>query len=408
MHARATNTHRAPRTRTSAQPTHTGRRGHARPRNERAPSRDAASGAPTTRTYGRGMRRLLLALAAFFALTTPAQAAWVWPVRGEVITPYRNGTDPYATGQHRGIDIAAPVGTPVVAAAGGDVRFAGTAGSSGLTIGIRTGDGYDTSYLHLASLAVRAGANVSTGERIGAVGTTGTRSAAEPHLHFGVRDAGTRHAYHDPLAFLPPPPAAPEPNPPAPAPAPAPEPARPWPPPTPVPTGSPVPRGSPAPRGVPFPRGAPAPRSAPAPRGVPAPRSSPVPRVAPRPHPAPAPSTFPAPVPASSAQPSPGRGPARVPRATRSPHAQAPGRPTSIRVSGGNPAPGRPGDPGNRAVNAASATPEATTPDLGWALVCGGLLLAAAILGLTGDGRRTASRTSARIAEGLRPLIGRR
>src|SRR3954454_4021736 len=151
------------------------------------------------------MRRLVPILIAFFALTQAAQAAWVWPVSGEVITPYRNGTAPYAPGQHRGIDIAAPVGTPVVAAAGGDVRFAGTAGSSGLTIGIRTGDGYDTSYLHLSSLAVRAGAHVSGGDRIGAGGTTGARSADAPPLHFGVRDAGTRHDYHDPLAFLPPP-----------------------------------------------------------------------------------------------------------------------------------------------------------------------------------------------------------
>src|SRR3954470_5100214 len=116
------------------------------------------------------MRRLLPLLIAFFALTQAAQAAWVWPVAGEVITPYRNGTDPYATGQHRGIDIAAPVGTAVVAAAGGDVRFAGTAGSSGLTISIRTGDGYDTSYLHLSAVAVRAGAHVSAGDRIAAGG----------------------------------------------------------------------------------------------------------------------------------------------------------------------------------------------------------------------------------------------
>src|SRR3954451_16470181 len=156
------------------------------------------------------MRRLFPLLIAFLALTAifapapSAYAAWVWPVAGKVITPYRNGADPYAGGQHRGIDITAPVGTPVVAAAGGAVRFAGTAGSSGLTISIRTGDGYDTSYLHLSSLAVRAGAQVSAGERIGAVGTTGVRSAAAPPPPLGARDPGPRHDYHDPLTLLPP------------------------------------------------------------------------------------------------------------------------------------------------------------------------------------------------------------
>ena len=232
------------------------------------------------------MRRLLLTFAAFFFLTTPANAGWTWPVAGEVITPYRNGSDPYATGQHRGIDIAAPVGAAVRAVAAGDVRFAGTAGSSGLTISVRTTDGYDISYLHLSAVEIRAGTHVSAGERIGAVGTTGRRSATAPHLHFGVREAGTRHAYHDPLAFLPPaPPEGPAPEPPPATPAPSPEPERP----------PPAPRPEPVP---PSPTPAPAPRAAPAPRGVP------------------------------------------------------------------------------------------VVPDIGWVLACGGLLLAAAVLGLTEDGRR--------------------
>ena len=49
-------------------------------------------------------RRLHLAavtLAAFLVSAPAAHADWVWPVRGEVITPYRNGDDPYAAGQHR-------------------------------------------------------------------------------------------------------------------------------------------------------------------------------------------------------------------------------------------------------------------------------------------------------------------
>ena len=200
------------------------------------------------------MRRLFLTsattLLAFLLLVAPAWAEWVWPVRGEVITPYRNGSDPYASGQHRGIDIAGAPGATVVAATSGEVRFAGTAGASGLTVSVRTGDGrYDTSYLHLSSTAVREGDRVAAGQRLGAVGITGTRSAAAAHLHFGVRDAGSRHAYHDPLGFLPPPTATQPPRG-APAPQPSPVPVGPAPAPVHAPAPSPrrVPAGSAAPR----------------------------------------------------------------------------------------------------------------------------------------------------------------
>jgi murein DD-endopeptidase MepM/ murein hydrolase activator NlpD len=136
----------------------------------------------------------------------PAAAGdtWTWPVRGAVLTAYANAGGPYAAGQHRGVDLSAPIGTPVLAAAGGLVRFAGLVGSSGLTVSVRTADGrFDTSYLHLATAAVRAGQAVGPGDRIGTVGTSGRRSTAAPHLHFGVRDAGTRR-YRDPLGLLPP------------------------------------------------------------------------------------------------------------------------------------------------------------------------------------------------------------
>ena len=145
----------------------------------------------------------LTVFVAALALAPSAHAAWVWPLRGELISTYRNGDDPYAGGQHRGIDIAAPLGARVVAATGGEVRFAGVAGSSGLTVSVRTADGFDTSYLHLSSLAVRKGDGVDSGDVLGAVGTSGRRSAVQPHLHFGVREAGTRHAYRNPLDFLP-------------------------------------------------------------------------------------------------------------------------------------------------------------------------------------------------------------
>ena len=110
---------------------------------------------------GMSKFKLLAAVLAALNLATGTALAagdWAWPVRGEVITQYRNGDDAYAAGQHRGIDIAARVGEPVVAAAGGTVTFAGVAGSSGLTVAVRTSDGrFDTSYLHLSSAAVGKG-----------------------------------------------------------------------------------------------------------------------------------------------------------------------------------------------------------------------------------------------------------
>lgn len=339
----------------------------------------------------------LLAVTAFFALAPAARAAWVWPVSGDVITEYRNGTDPYATGQHRGIDISAPVGTPVVAAAGGDVRFSGTAGSSGLTIGIRTGDGYDTSYLHLSSLTVRAGAHVSAGERIGAVGTTGVRSAEAPHLHFGVRDAGTRHDYHDPLAFLPPPPPAPAPDPPPPAPATAPQPV----PPAAAPVAAPQPQH--------------APQAAPGALGRPAPHGR-AQRV-PHHHPRPAPAGLPHPL----NTPTPARSPRDVTaRVTSAQHQRARGEPRH--TAGQRPrasldAPGHfsvatPGKPAGAAGQLPSPTHRRRQQahgglDIGWVAACAGLLLAAAFLGVAEEGRRSSGRIGSRLGRAL-PLLGRR
>jgi hypothetical protein len=123
---------------------------------------------------------------------------------------------------HRGIDIAASVGTPVVAARGGTVTYAGTVGSSGLTVSVRTDDGgYTTSYLHLSALATGKGETVRAGTRIGEVGTSGRRSVDEPHLHFGVRLADREDQYVDPLSLLPAP-AAPAATPPVLVPAPVP------------------------------------------------------------------------------------------------------------------------------------------------------------------------------------------
>jgi hypothetical protein len=245
-----------------------------------------------------------VACGAHLAPAAAGQEGWTWPVAGPVITPYLNdNARPYAADMHRGIDIAAPVGTKVVAARAGTVTYAAALGSSGLTVAIATSDGeYFTSYLHLSEIFVRRGATVGTGDEVGAVGTTGTRSASEPHLHFGVRRADASDHYVDPLLLLPSPSSASHAVPPASVPArdhvragPAPAPI---PPTLTVPLGRPfrLPAGAPAVPGVPgrapkaIPGGAPAPvrshvpvhagESSPVPvaTGLPNPRRSPLAR----------------------------------------------------------------------------------------------------------------------------------
>jgi hypothetical protein len=151
-------------------------------------------------------------------------------VRGRVLSAYANdNTRPYAGGMHRGIDIAADPGAPVVAARAGTVTYAGPLGSSGVVVAIRTEDDrHVTSYLHLGAVSVERGQRLAAGARVGVAGTSGRRSVAEPHLHFGVRLAHVEDHYVDPLSLLPPLGGAAEPGSAAPAPAPArvqPEPA---------------------------------------------------------------------------------------------------------------------------------------------------------------------------------------
>ena len=88
---------------------------------------------------------------------------------------------------HRGVDFAAPTGTPVRAAADGVVTFAGTNGGYGRIVTIRhprdnRGDTVSTDYAHLSRIDVRSGQRVKQGDRIGLVGMTGT--ATGPHLHY--------------------------------------------------------------------------------------------------------------------------------------------------------------------------------------------------------------------------------
>jgi len=142
------------------------------------------------------------ALARAFSRSLPFRAwteAWALPVAGEVSDPFGTlrslGGGDYS--RHTGVDIAAPAGTPVVAAAPGVVVLARTLHLRGLSVVIDHGAGVFTGYHHLGEIAVREGQWVGRGQTIGWVGETGL--AAGPHLHWELVVHGVRV---DPLAWL--------------------------------------------------------------------------------------------------------------------------------------------------------------------------------------------------------------
>lgn len=94
----------------------------------------------------------------------------------------------WSSGHHTGLDFAAPSGTPVQAAASGKVVSSGYAGAYGNRVVIQHGSGVETTYNHLSSISVSPGQKVSTGQRIGRVGSTGNSTG--PHLHFEVTKGG--------------------------------------------------------------------------------------------------------------------------------------------------------------------------------------------------------------------------
>jgi murein DD-endopeptidase MepM/ murein hydrolase activator NlpD len=124
--------------------------------------------------------------------TTASASGFIWPVAGTVTSGFG-----YRWGRlHEGIDIAAPSGTAVHAAASGTIIYAGGLGGYGNIVVIDHGGGLSTAYAHLSSIWV-AGGSVSQGQAIGAVGCTG--SCTGPHLHFEVRVNGSAV---DPLGYL--------------------------------------------------------------------------------------------------------------------------------------------------------------------------------------------------------------
>ena len=142
---------------------------------------------------------VLSAAAALYPATAAASGTWVWPVTGPVICGFDPPDDPYGAG-HRGIDIAAPVGTPVLAAQAGTVTFAGKVGGQ-LFVTVDHGGGLVSSYSWVSALRVRKDDVIARGQTIALSGTGHPASGEPPHLHVGVRLNGQ---YVDPLAYLSP------------------------------------------------------------------------------------------------------------------------------------------------------------------------------------------------------------
>ncbi len=125
-----------------------------------------------------------------------AGPGFLWPVRGPILSAYGTSAD----GTHNdGVNIAAPEGTPVVAAEAGEVAYAGNElkGYGNLVL-IKHANGVITAYAHLENMTVKRFDKVARGQAIGRVGATG--AVAQPQLHFEIRQ-GARAV--DPAGYLP-------------------------------------------------------------------------------------------------------------------------------------------------------------------------------------------------------------
>jgi murein DD-endopeptidase MepM/ murein hydrolase activator NlpD len=131
--------------------------------------------------------------AAANAPSTVSSSGMIWPVGGAVTSPFgwRWGR------MHEGIDIGVGYGTPIRAAAAGTVVYCGWEGGYGNLVVLDHGGGIATAYGHQSAIAVSCGQQVSQGQVIGYVGSTGHSTG--PHLHFEVRVGGNAV---DPLGYL--------------------------------------------------------------------------------------------------------------------------------------------------------------------------------------------------------------
>jgi len=122
----------------------------------------------------------------FFILDTQeATRPEMLPCEGDISSHYGPRRMRRRTRMHKGIDIAAPTGTPIVAPADGRVAFVGRKGGYGLTVVLEHNGQLSTLYAHNSKILVQEGDYVSKGDEISRVGNTGRSTG--PHLHYEVR-----------------------------------------------------------------------------------------------------------------------------------------------------------------------------------------------------------------------------
>ena len=146
--------------------------------------------------------RLVAAARRKTAATSLSGSGFAWPAKGRISGVY--GSQRILNGKprrpHLGVDVAAPVGSPVTAMADGRVMFTHPGMFfNGQSIILDHGLGLSSIYIHLSAVAVEQGQKVSKGQLIGKIGKTGR--ATGPHLHWGVRWNGVDL---DPALLVPP------------------------------------------------------------------------------------------------------------------------------------------------------------------------------------------------------------
>ena len=118
---------------------------------------------------------------------TKPSVTWLRPCSYTMVSsPFgkRDAPTAGASTYHQGIDLAAPINTPIYATRTGRVTIAGYTNSAGYYVSINHGDGYSSIYMHMTTYVVSNGQAVSAGQLIGYVGISGITTG--PHLHFGI------------------------------------------------------------------------------------------------------------------------------------------------------------------------------------------------------------------------------